>query len=114
MDYRKEYEELSVVDKQIQIDKERKEIPDPKIIEDILEEMLHTKIFPLIPFSAKKINGKKLYEYARAGTPIFLEAPMCVYKYKVLAYTFPILEIECEVGSGTYIRSLAHRLGSKL
>jgi tRNA pseudouridine55 synthase len=66
---------------------------------------------PLTPFSAKKVNGKKLYEYAREWKPIFLTVPMTLYGYEILDYSFPLLKISLRVGTGTYIRSIAHRLG---
>lgn len=113
-DYRKEYTKLSIVEDKIQIHDQRKPFPERSTVISLLDTMLHTNLFPLTPFSAKKINGKKLYEYARAGTPIFLDVPMRVFGYTLLEYAFPFLEIEVEVGSGTYIRSLAHRLGNQL
>lgn len=111
MDYRKEFEQLAVNDGKIQVNPgEQKDFPLRLEIETVLEQMLTTREFPLTPFSAKKVNGKKLYEYARAGEPIFLQTPMRVYTYTLIDYTFPTLTIQCTVGSGTYIRSLAHRL----
>lgn len=59
--------------------------------------------------SAKKINGKKLYEYARKGeiidTPITLQT---IYSIEPLAFDWEtnILTFRAKVSSGTYIRSL--------
>lgn len=39
---------------------------------------------------------------------------MKVQKYEILKYEFPILQIKIDVGSGTYIRSIAYRLGQQL
>ncbi len=58
-------------------------------------------------FSAAKFEGKKLYEYARAGIEIKKEKKLKkVYSLKVLEYNFPELVIEFKVSSGTYIRTL--------
>lgn len=70
-------------------------------------------MLPLTPFSAKKIDGKKLYEHARQGNLIQQERLMKVNSFKIIEYAFPILKVELDVGSGTYIRSIAHRLGKQ-
>ena len=60
-------------------------------------------------YSAKKINGKKLYELARQGKIIERQStPIEIYDIKLLEYTWPILKIEVNCSAGTYIRSLAH------
>jgi hypothetical protein len=41
-------------------------LPSLHQIEYALENLLAQRTLPLPPFSAKKLNGKKLYEYARA------------------------------------------------
>lgn len=39
---------------------------------------------------------------------------MKTQKYEILKYDFPILQLKLDVGSGTYIRSIAYRLGKEL
>ncbi len=90
------------------------EIPPLSQIEDILATLIGTPQLPLTPFSAKKVDGKKLYEYAREWKPIFLTVPMTIYGYKILDYAFPLLKVQLHVGSGTYIRSIGHRLGTQI
>lgn len=66
-------------------------------------------------YSAKKINGKKLYELARAGITIERQpSEIEIYDIKLLEYTWPVLKIEVHCSTGTYIRSLAHDIGQKL
>lgn len=87
------------------------------LLEDIqkhMDSIIGTHMLPLTPFSAKKIWGKKLYEYAREWNPIFIDTPMTILSYEVLSYTFPLLTLRLDVGSGTYIRSIAHRLWSQM
>jgi len=90
-----------------------------KISKEKVEKVLKTflgkqeQIPPM--FSAKKINGKKLYELARQGketerTPSNIE----IYKIKLLEYNYPVLKIDIECSKGTYIRSLAYDIGIKL
>lgn len=65
-------------------------------------------------FSAKKINGKKLYEYARKNITIE-RAPVPVsLQIQLIQYCYPHLEIHVSCSKGTYIRSLAHDIGQKL
>ena len=67
------------------------------------------------PFSAKKINGKKSYELARKGKKAVLPSQKVrVYKIDLIDYSWPYLEIEVKVSSGTYIRSLANDIGREL
>lgn len=106
MDYRKEYQQINILDA----------IANKPYIEQIeskLNSIIGTHDLPLTPFSAKKVNGRKLYEYAREWKPIFLTVPMTIYGYEILDYQFPHLTLRLDVGSGTYIRSIAHRLGSQ-
>lgn len=65
-------------------------------------------------FSAKKKDGKKLYELARKGITIEREAVKVVMQTELLSYTYPeaILKVSCS--KGTYIRSIAHDLGKLL
>lgn len=70
-------------------------------------------------YSAIKVHGKKLYEYARKGQKIEIQPrEIEIYDIKLLNYYTEKSEIEIEVfcGKGTYIRTLcediAKRLGS--
>lgn len=67
-------------------------------------------------YSAKKINGKKAYELARAGKSVDLKPKQIeIYNLKVLKQIEKnkfLLEVHCS--SGTYIRSLCRDIASKL
>lgn len=66
-------------------------------------------------FSAKKINGKKLYELARQGKTIKRKpSNIEIYEIKLLSYHWPRAKIRVKVSSGTYIRVLGEDLGRKL
>lgn len=66
-------------------------------------------------YSAKKINGQKLYKLARKGVTIERKPhKITIYKIKVSKFKHPDLQIEVHCSSGTYIRSLAHDLGQEL
>ena len=67
--------------------------------------------------SAKKINGKKLYELARAGTATEALRPMKhvhIPQLDIVRFAYPELILDATVSSGTYIRSLADDIGREL
>lgn len=65
-------------------------------------------------FSAKKVNGKKLYDLARQGKEIE-RAPVKIHvATELLSYSYPYLDLKVQCSKGTYIRSLAYDLGQKL
>ncbi len=103
MDFWKEFKQLEMV--------EQIHAPTLSQLQHKLDSIIGTHDLPLTPFSAKKINGRKLYEYAREWKAIFLTVPMTVYGYEILDYQFPLLTCRLDVASGAYIRSIAHRLG---
>jgi tRNA pseudouridine55 synthase len=66
-------------------------------------------------FSAAKVTGRRAYDIARAGDGVTLAArPVEIFGVDILAYTFPLLDVEVRCGKGTYIRSLARDLGASL
>jgi len=69
-------------------------------------------------FSAKRIDGQRAYDLARAGIPFELnKIHSTIYETKLIHYCHPYLTFEATVSEGTYIRSLglmiANRLGVK-
>lgn len=79
-----------------------------------LDKLIPEYELPLPAFSAKKIAGKKSYDDARAGNIREENKVMKVHSYEILSYDFPLLQLKLQVGSGTYIRSIAYRLGQHL
>ncbi len=65
-------------------------------------------------FSAKKVQGKRLYELARKGITIERAAAQVTVHIEILNYTYPYLDIDVQCSKGTYIRSLAHDIGQML
>lgn len=65
-------------------------------------------------FSAKKKDGKKLYELARKGIEIERAPVPVTMKVELLSYKYPFLELKIACSKGTYIRSIAHDLGKIL
>lgn len=65
-------------------------------------------------FSAKKVQGKKLYELARKGITIEREPVQVTLRIETLGYAYPYLDLNVHCSKGTYIRSLAHDIGQML
>ena len=66
-------------------------------------------------YSAIKIQGRKLYDYARKGEEIDIQPrKVTIHFLEVLEFDYPILQIKLKVSKGTYIRSIARDLGHKL
>jgi tRNA pseudouridine55 synthase len=66
-------------------------------------------------YSAKKVDGKRLYEYAREGKQIKPKAcNVRVDEVIVLDQAPDMLKLEISSSSGMYVRSLAHDLGQSI
>jgi len=90
------------------------EAPTLAEIERKLQKLIPEYELPLPAFSAKKIAGKRSYHDAREGKIREENKIMKTNSYEVMKYEFPLLQLKLDVGSGTYIRSIAYRLGKQL
>jgi tRNA pseudouridine55 synthase len=66
-------------------------------------------------FSAKKLNGKRAYDYARKGKELELQ-PNSVFirEIELIEFNKPVVVLRIKCGKGTYIRSLARDFGKAL
>ena len=66
-------------------------------------------------YSAKKIDGTRAYELARAGEEVAVrQALINIYEMEIVEYDLPRVRIRVRCSKGTYIRSLAHEIGQAL
>ena len=66
-------------------------------------------------YSAIKIQGQPAYKRARAGEAILVEPrPIVIYSLEIRDWISPRLTLAIECSKGTYIRSLAHDLGTQI
>ena len=66
-------------------------------------------------YSAVKINGKKLYEYARENIDITLpKRKVNIYSLELLSFKDNIITFKTKVSKGTYIRSLIQDICNNL
>lgn len=66
-------------------------------------------------YSSVKVNGKKLYDYARSNIEVLLpKREVDIKELEILSIEDKIIKIKCLVSKGTYIRSLINDIGLKL
>lgn len=66
-------------------------------------------------YSALKRDGRALYDYARAGQDLVIEArPVRIDALEVEAWTVPVATLRIRCSKGTYVRSLAEAVGAAL
>lgn len=94
---------------------------DKKVSKEEVEHALNNfkgEIEQLPPmYSAIKVNGKKLYEYAREGVEVEVKPrKVSIFKIKLLDFDFEnqTAQVYIECSKGTYIRSIANDLGQVL
>ena len=92
-------------------------------ISGITEKQLHEATHQFIGeiqqrppvFSALKKEGKRLYEYARAGEAVEIPTrAIHISEFEITNIELPNVSFRVACGKGTYIRSLAHDFGKAL
>ena len=91
-----------------------KNIDKKKLIQTSKKFLGKSKQSPPI-FSAIKLKGKKLYDYARKGENVKLEKrEINIYKFEITNTNLPLVDFIIECSKGTYIRSIANDFGKEL
>jgi len=86
---------------------EKKQIVKKEKLERVIKSYKKTYTQEVPKYSAVKVNGKKLYEYARNGEDVVLpKKEVTIYDISLLDYKDNKFEIYTKVSKGTYIRSL--------
>ena len=93
--------------------------PTEHITREMVEEALKSltgereQLPPL--YSAKKVQGVRAYEFARAGEEVELKKALInIYELELVEYDMPRIKIRVRCSKGTYIRSLAFEIGEAL
>lgn len=82
-----------------------------KVLKSYLGEQLQTP--PM--YSAKKVNGTRLYKLARKN--IVIEREPCkihIYEIDLIHYSVPLVTFQVTCSKGTYIRVLGNEIAEKL
>lgn len=91
------------------------EEPTENAVRAVLKKFVGDSMQTPPAFSAMKIDGKRAYELAREGKEVKLEArPVHIDSIELTEYTYPLVRFTCDVGSGTYVRSLVEDIGNEL
>ena len=84
-------------------------------ITKVLNSFLGKSIQETPIYSAVKVNGKKLYEYAREGIPVELpKREIDIQSIELLDYKDNEITFKTTVSKGTYIRALINDICTKL
>ena len=84
-------------------------------IKEVLNSFLGTSIQTTPIYSAVKVNGKKLYEYAREGKEVELpKREINITNIELLSYKDDEIKFKTTVSKGTYIRALIDDICNKL
>ena len=98
-------------------------VTNPQVIDPFKEEQVAAALQSLKGeleyhppiFSAKRINGQRAYDLARAGKEVQLNTiHSTIFDIKLLHYCHPFVTFEATVSEGTYIRSLGDMVAKKL
>lgn len=66
-------------------------------------------------FSARRVKGERAYAVARRGGEVRLEPrPVTVHRAEMREGSWPVVTIEIDCSSGTYVRAIARDLGRAL
>ncbi|PIS01905.1 MAG: tRNA pseudouridine(55) synthase TruB [Chlamydiae bacterium CG10_big_fil_rev_8_21_14_0_10_42_34] len=97
-----------------EITSQNDKVPTPAELEQAISAF-QGEILQVPPmYSAKKVNGKKLYDLARKGITIERTPVQVKMQVKLVSYQYPLVDIEVSCSKGTYIRSIAHDIGQML
>lgn len=87
----------------------------PSLVEEKAAEFVGeiSQVPPM--YSAVKVNGKRLYEYARQGRTVERKArTITIYELEITKIDLPLVTMRVRCSKGTYIRTLCHDLGQEL
>jgi tRNA pseudouridine55 synthase len=96
-----------------------KHFPFEHITEEMVKNILlkYTGEQDQVPpiFSAKQIDGRRAYKFARSGEDVEIKpVRINIYKLELLKFDLPEIQVRIVCSRGTYIRSLARDFGNEL
>ena len=82
-----------------------------KVLQDFMGETL--QVPPV--FSAKRVGGRRAYEFARKGEYLAMRPQLInISELKIIDFKIPELIIRIKCSKGTYVRALARDIGKAL
>lgn len=87
----------------------------PAMIADAVASFLGTSLQTPPMFSARKVEGKRLYKLARKGIEVDRPArPITIDAFEITRLALPHLDFRLVCSKGTYVRAIARDLGLRL
>jgi len=88
---------------------------DVEKLKEVINSFIGTYNQEVPLYSSVKVNGQRLYKYAREGIKVVLpKRDITIYSIELLNITKDEFIIKAHVSKGTYIRSLIRDIGEKL
>lgn len=88
---------------------------DRGMLSNVLNSFLGQYLQEVPKYSAVKVNGKRLYEYARNDEDVILpKKNVSIFEIELLEFNGDSFKFRTLVSKGTYIRSLIRDIGKKL
>ncbi len=85
------------------------------LVESTLQSFLGEQLQEPPLFSAKFIDGKRAYEFARKGVEKKLEpSRIFIHEIEMLNFSLPDIKVRLRCSKGTYIRAIARDIGKRL
>lgn len=85
------------------------------MVEQVRKSFLGIQLQTPPIFSAKQIDGKRAYDFARAGKEVVMkQAQIEISHFELNCERFPEIDFKISCSKGTYIRSIANDFGLKL
>lgn len=111
--------QLGLVSDTLDITGDVQKLPHKDVSEDTIREAFCSFLgeqMQLPPmYSAKKVDGKKLYELARKGQKVERKPnSITIFRLEILSIIDETIQFYVECSKGTYIRSLIDDIGKKL
>ena len=86
-----------------------------ELVETVLKNFIGEQLQVPPLFSAKFIDGKRAYKFARNGVDIELKpVQITIHELELLKFDLPHLKVRIKCSKGTYIRALARDIGKAL
>ncbi|HLD23460.1 MAG TPA: tRNA pseudouridine(55) synthase TruB [Sulfuricurvum sp.] len=87
----------------------------PEQLQSILHSLQGELTYLPPKYSAKRIDGRRAYEFAREGKDVDLrEITSTIYDLTLCHYCHPFVTFEATVSEGSYIRSLGEMIAARL
>lgn len=85
------------------------------LLEEVRASFLGVQLQTPPIYSAKQIDGKRAYDFARAGKTVEMkQSQIEILDFDIDASRFPEIDFKITCSKGTYIRSIANDFGARL